>query len=249
MSEQEQDLNIQASEENLETNNTHEEQVINEEMVQLFGVPKNLVGKPITELAKSYKEASKKLTQLAQEKSALKKQIESQAVKDHNAPDPLEYDNNEAYNRAMNEYLDSVIEQRLASKLSPLQQQFVQTQTQSVFGAIQKQLPDVNPEEVAQEWMEENGYTPEDGQTIFQGDINRVIKSIVNYQKAKELDKVRTAIDKESGDKAIEAIKRSLKIQPKQSDLNSVTKHIPSGADSAVSRILTKLENEQQFLE
>lgn len=221
-------------------NDTPKEQVVTEQMVQMFGVPKSLVGKPIEKLAESYKNASKKLTQLAQENSELKKS--KSKVK---APDSLDYENTEEYDRAMSEWVDN----ELSRKLAPFQQQLIQQQTASVFQAIQKQLPDANPEEVAEQWMEDNGYSPEDSQRVFQGDINRVIKSIVNYQKAKKLDEVQTTMSKESGNKAIEMIQKSLKIQPKDSDLNSITKKHPSGEDSVASRIAAKLENEQQFLE
>ncbi len=229
---------IQGNEEII--NDTPQEQVVTEQMVQMFGVPQSLVGKPIEKLAESYKNASKKLTQLAQENSELKKS--KSKVK---APDSLDYDSTEEYDRAMKAWVDN----ELSEKLAPFQQQLIQQQTSSVFQAIQKQLPDANAEEVANQWMEDNGYTPEDSQRVFQGDVNRVIKSIVNYQKAKKLDEVQTTIAKESGNKAIEMIQKSLKIQPKDSDLNSVTKKLPNAGDSIAGRIAAKLENEQQFME
>lgn len=224
-----------------DNDNTPREQVITNEMVQMFGVPHSLVGQPIDKLAESYKNASKKLTKLAQENSELKKQ--KSKVK---APDSLDFgDDTEAYDRAMREW----VSEQFSEQLAPFQQQLIQQQTANVFQAIQKQLPDANAEEVAQQWMDDNGYTPEDSMRVFQGDVNRVIKSIVNYQKAKKLDEVQTTMSKESGNKAIEMIQKSLKIQPKDGDLNSITKKQSPVGETMASRIAAKLENEQQFLE
>ena len=67
-----------------------------------------------------------------------------------------------------------------------------------------------------------------------------------NFAQAKKLREVTTHLDKETNDKVIEKIRQSLRLQPRDYDLNSVDKTHPKSA-GVVSRILQRQEQEKQM--
>lgn len=238
MSEEQIQEGTQASEEIQDE--TQHEQIVTEELAEKLGVSKTLVGKPIDELGKSLRalqtDYAKTKSKLKEVEKSSKKEAEKPNLK---APDPLNFESDDDYQRALDDYID----RRFAEKMQPLQKDIVAQKQQAVMNAIQKELPQgMKLEEVAQEWMESVGFQEGD-EMLFQGNPKIIQNAIVGYAKAKKLQEIQGQLDKESGDLALEKIRKSLGIQSKDFDLNSVERSTKK-TNGVVSRILARQERE-----
>ena len=226
-----------------ELNETQNEQIVTEELAEKLGVSKTLVGKPIEDLGKSLRELQ---TDYAKTKSKLK-EVEKSKTKEAEkpnlkAPDPLNFENDDDYQRALDDYID----RRFMEKFQPFQNDLMTQKQKTVMDSIQKELPEgMDLNEVAQEWMEAVNFQEGDEQ-LFNGNPNFIKNAIVNFAQAKKLREVTTHLDKETNDKVIEKIRQSLRLQPRDYDLNSVDKTHPKSA-GVVSRILQRQEQEKQM--
>lgn len=238
MVEQEQ---IQEETQANEEDKTPEEQIVTAELAEKLGVSKTLVGKPIDELGKSLRELQ---TDYARTKSTLK-EIQSQKQKEVErpnlkAPDPLNFEKDEDYQRAYDAYLDNKVNERL----QPLIQAQHQQQLKAVMDTIQSELPKgMNLDEVANEWMEASNVTNADLPHL---NLNMVKNSIVSFAKSKKLNEIEAFLEKDTGDLALSKIRASLKNQPKDFDLNSVERTKPE-QDTVVQRILKRQLAEQKM--
>ena len=217
------------------------EQIVTEEMAEKLGVSKTLVGKPLDDLGKSLRELQ---TDYARTKSRLKeveKAKQQEATKPNLAPDPLDFENKADYDRALNGYIKSMVD----AELTPLRQAQLEQQQMAAYNTIQKQLPPgMNVETVAQEWMESVNFQPGD-EAMFQGNVKIFQDAIVNYAKAKQLSEVTSHLEKETNDEVISRIRKSLNVQAKDFELNSVDK-TRTKPDGLVQRILKQQESELQ---
>lgn len=231
-----------ASEE-IQENETPNEQIVTEELAEKLGVSKTLVGKPIEDLGKSLRELQ---TDYAKTKSKLKeaeKSRQKEAEKPNlKAPDPLNFENDDDYQRALDDYID----RRFTEKFQPYQQDILSQKQKAVMDSIQKELPEgMNLNDVAQEWMEAVNFQEGD-ERLFDGNPNFIKNAIVNFAQGKKLKEITTHLDKETNDKVIEKIRQSLRIQPRDYDLNSVDKTHPQ-TTGVVARILQRQEKENKM--
>lgn len=211
------------------------EQTVTEELAEQFGVSKTLVGKPISELGKSMKELTKSYSQIKNQLKEVQKPKE--APQKISAPDPLNFEDPGDYASALKDFNRMVAEEVVQEKLQPLQK-LVQTQQEKiVIDTIQSQLPKgMKAENVAEEWMDHVNIT-QDELAFFTPQL--LVDNVVNFAKAKKFSEVSQYVEKESGEKAIEKIRNSLKVQSRDYDLNSVDKTKKS-TNTVVDRLLKR---------
>jgi len=168
-----------------------------------------------------------------------KGQVQTKPVTDLKAPDPLNFQDVNDYQRALDEYMDK----KLEAKLQPYRETQVAQQSKNIMQSIQSHLPQgMNAEEIADEWAESVGFNAQDAH-LLGGNVKLVEDAIVNYAKAKKLSEINTLLTKEQNDVVAEKIRKSLSNNPTEYDLNSVDR-TKSSKNGMVQRILQRQENE-----
>lgn len=167
--------------------------VITDEMVNQWKLPTSMVGKPITEVLKSYKNIEKQFTKVSQELAGLKKAPPPEKeVTPIEEPDPADYETKAEYQKAMREYMDyreSNLETRILGKISPQlevsQKQAQQQNVQALMTAIQEAIPNADVEQVVLDYINENADELEDMKSVYGKNPKLLIKHIVTDYRAK----------------------------------------------------------------
>ena len=167
--------------------------VITDDMVNQWKLPTSMVGKPITEVLKSYKNIEKQFTKVSQELAGLKKapppEKEITAIEE---PDPADFESKAEYQKAMRAYMDyreSNLENRILSKINPQlevsQKQAQQQNVQALMTAIQTEIPNADVEQVVLDYINENADEIEDMKPVYGKNPKLLVKHIVNDYRAK----------------------------------------------------------------
>lgn len=242
--EQQEQLQVETqADQNSETHES-EQLVADEKLIELFGLPKDLIGQPIDKVANVVKSTRKELTKKQQELSELKKTQVKPQTNELKAPDPLNFQDVADYQRALDEYVDKKVEQ----KFQPYRENQVAQQTKTVMQSIQSRLPQgMNADSVAEEWAESVGFNTQDAY-LLGGNVKLIEDSIVNYAEAKKLKEINLLLTKEQNDVVADKIRKSLGSNPVDYELNSIDR-TKTGNNGTVQRILKRQENELNFME
>lgn len=242
--EQQEQLPVETqADQNSETHES-EQLVADEKLIELFGLPKDLIGQPIDKVANVVKSTRKELTKKQQELSELKKTQVKPQTTELKAPDPLNFQDVADYQRALDEYVDKKVEQ----KFQPYRENQVAQQTHNVMQSIQSRLPSgMDANDIAQEWAESTNFNVQDAY-LLNGNAKFIEESIINYAEAKKLKEINTLLTKEQNDVVAEKIRKSLSKNPVDYDLNSIDR-TKSTKDGVVQRILKRQELEKNLTE
>lgn len=186
--------------------------VITEEFARENNLPDFMVGKPLKELAKSYKHLEKQFTKVTQELSSIKKAIPEepapkQVEEELDIPDPADYDDSASYKKAMKVY-----ESKLSAKIKKetlaevqrgsqeINEMVNQRKIEAIRDAIQSQLPEgVEASQVIQDYIADNEEQLQDLQSVYSRNPNLLVKHVVTHYKATsrpKTDPVKEAVKK-----------------------------------------------------
>lgn len=166
--------------------------IIDEDLVRQFPALRPLMGKEITELAKSYTELERTFTKSRQELSELKKQLEQPKQtetqsQDTKIPDPVE--DPEGYRKyvieeARKAALESISQTQQPTTTTPKQEN---PSTVFVYKQIEKLVPEVNGEWATQRFIDslrdETGYVPVSLQRYYSENPDKLVDDVVRFSK------------------------------------------------------------------
>lgn len=208
-----------------------EEPKITEKIIAEAKLPKEFIGKPISELSKSYRNLVADYTNKAKELAELKKQsVKPEVEETEGIPDPI--DDPKAYA----EYIAKQVEKRL----QPIEEAKKAQKADMVFKDIQSQLgKDVDLKALLNEWGEYNGLTEQD-YVEYANNPERLTKPVIDYFYAKkyksELAKRKKA---ENSTEISRQAKKTTTADP--SRLVSYNKNNAQNDNDAVKRLLKML--------
>jgi len=214
---------IQEEPEQVESENTN---VLSSEYVKEFGLPKEFIGKPVTELGKSYRNLLGKLTEQGQTISQLKKsKVENTekevVVEEKDFPDPVEFP--EEFKKALKDFRSKVKDElrreilnEVEPTLKPAQEIAMKNQQIEISKAISNGLEGVEAKEAITLWSEQN---PDLVEAIKNGDktidTNFFIKDVINTFKANQYDSLKENNGELIKNEVHKKLKNELTKQPK----------------------------------
>lgn len=254
-SEQEELNNDSADKKEEEIDHTPEVQeeedssIITQKFAIEAGLPKSMIGKPMSEMAKAYKnlnaEFTKKsqgLSELGRKIDALENQFSQQATTKaekqeiqetfEDIPDPVsEPEKFKAYMKNRDKARESEIEKRILNtieaKLNPalqgIQNQELQNNRELIIKSIHEFAgKDVDVGSLINMWAEDLGLSDEDSLAYLKNP-QRLIKSLKHFWDATTLQETLLKKTKEVGDKNVEKVVEKIKTakEKKPSDLNT----------------------------
>jgi len=140
-----------------------EQPVVTEKMAEKYPYMKDMVGKPIEEVAKAYENLQKKLTQVTQEKKIEKEKI----------PDPL--DEPEKYDKYRDQKVESKVEEIVERKI---QETMARMQ---VINAIPDELDVEKTIKGFAESLKKNGKIPKEVEEKYINDVRAYARDLKKY--------------------------------------------------------------------
>lgn len=205
---------------------------ITAEMAIDAGLPKEFVGKPISELSKSYRNLLADYTNKSKELAELKKApAKPKEPENDDIPDPI--DDPKGYA----EYLISQVER----KLMPIEEAKKAQEANQVIEQIRSQLPKgVDFSALLNEWGNYNGLTEAD-YADYINNPKRLLRPVVDYYYAKRY-REELARQKKVNNNAEIAKQAKKTTQADLSQLSSYKKTTSENSDDPVKRLLKMLE-------
>lgn len=171
--------------------------VITEEFARENNLPDFMVGKPLKELAKSYKLLEKQFTKVTQELSSVKKAkaeepAPKQVEEELDIPDPADYEDSASYKKAMKVYeskLSAKIKQETLAEVQrgsqEINEMVNQRKIEAIREAIQAQLPEgADASQVIQDYVADNEEQLQDLQPVYARNPNLLVKHVITHFKA-----------------------------------------------------------------
>lgn len=218
--------------------------VITEELAKEAGLSNTFIGKPITELAKAYKEANKQFTVKSQETAEFRRRLEqlesnisskAQTQKEEtqvedafeNIPDPIEYP--EEFQKWAKGLVKTVSNlKNVSSKDLEEVKTFTERQKdQQILGSIQSGLPEgVSADEVLKEWAALGYITNTSDLQFWRNKPKAFAENVISYYKLKHTQEMEKERSQKLGDAELAKTKTSLQTKKKNaSELNSTARH------------------------
>lgn len=218
--------------------------LITEKIAKEAGLPKELIGKPIDELGKSYRnllaDYTKKASELAELKKVQVKDTPKEAEKElsiDEMPDPIE--DIEGFKEWMKRY-DAQSKSRLKQELKPIEDakraQSVKDTFDNIADAVGK---NVDIKTLIDEWGEHSGLSEEDYE-IYTSNPKRLIKPVIDYYYAKAY---KQQLMKQKAKTNEAEILKQKSIKPDGAKLVSYSKGTRQAEDTAVQRLLKDLQS------
>lgn len=211
-------LDAESDEDNQET-----EPLITEKMVSEFGLPKNMVGKPLSEYGKSHRNLRNELTQTKQQLSELSTQFSELSAKQQETiekeveeelgeePDPLE--DPKGYAKYVKKQL-ALTEKKIRDEVrSELEKEFEpikkekRAAEEAELAAIFKEQIGEDYEGIVAEWAKTENLTRTEVK-YYLDNPKKLVKPVLNYFKAKEYDNLLT--QREKGEQVVKKAKNRI---------------------------------------